>query len=142
MKICETLVCDASVLLLPVLGQDEKMTVRKILFKKDNFDYSILVPDIFRYEYFNVTNRHVDAETAARSYEALTGLQLSIIPMEDDLIDGANRLMMKYPKISFYDAAYHALAKAYKVDLVTADEKYYRMTKKEGNVVLLKDLKI
>lgn len=142
MKKTETMVCDASVLLQPVLDQDDRKIVRKILFKKNNFDCSILVPDIFRYEFFNVAGRAVDAKTASRSYEELTELQFSIVPLEADLMDGANALMKKYPKISFYDAAYHALARVYRVPFVTADGKYYQMMKKEGDVVLLEDLKL
>jgi predicted nucleic acid-binding protein len=137
-----TLVLDASVLLQPVLGQDKQMLVRKILFGKDNFEFSILVPDIFRYEFNNVVRRRVSAEAASRGYEAITDIQLSIIPLERDLIGLANGLMAKYPKISFYDAAYHAVARAYLVDYITADNKYYQLTKAEGDVKLLKDLKL
>lgn len=50
--------------------------------------------------------------------------------------------MKKYPRVSFYDASYHALAIAYDGLFVTADRKYYEMTRKEGNVTLLEDLKI
>lgn len=140
MKNTKTIVCDASVLLQPVLGQDKDKKVRMILFKKDNFDYSILVPDIFRYEYNNVAGRAVDAQTASRTYEDITGLQFSIIPLEADLIKGANALMAKYAKVTFYDACYHALAKAYRVDFITADKKYYQLTKAEGDVKLLEEL--
>ena len=64
------------------------------------------------------------------------------MPLEDDLIEQTNKLMEKYPKISFYDAAYHALAKAYNTDLITADKQYYKLTKKEGNIKLLANLKL
>jgi predicted nucleic acid-binding protein len=142
MKNIKTLVLDASVLLQPVLGQDTTDKVRRILYAKNDFEYSILVPEIFRYEYYNIITRRFDAEAAERAFNEMTELQFSIIPLESDLVDGANRLMRKYPKISFYDAAYHALAKAYRVPLVTADERYFALTRREGDVKLLEELKV
>ena len=50
--------------------------------------------------------------------------------------------MDKYPGISFYDASYHALAKAYGIPYITADKKYYQMTEKEGNIKLLQKIEI
>lgn len=48
-------------------------------------------------------------------------------------------LMHTYKGISFYDAAYHALALQSKGTFITADEKYYTRTRKEGGVMLLND---
>lgn len=49
------------------------------------------------------------------------------------------QFMKQYRGISFYDALYHALAIEQKGTFITADEKYYRKTKKEGHIMLLKD---
>lgn len=49
------------------------------------------------------------------------------------------QLMERYPGISFYDASYHALAIRKNGTFITADEKYYRKTHKEGHIMLLKD---
>jgi len=49
--------------------------------------------------------------------------------------------MKKYTKISFYDAAYHALALNTGGTFITADKKYYEKTKSEGNIMLLKNYK-
>ena len=51
----------------------------------------------------------------------------------------AFELLKKYPSISFYDAVYHALAMEMGGIFVTADERYFKTTKKEGNIQLLKD---
>lgn len=51
----------------------------------------------------------------------------------------AFQLMDQYRGISFYDASYHALAINYKGTFLTADEKYYKKTHKEGHIMLLKD---
>lgn len=142
MKNIPTYVLDNSVLLKPLLQEDGAEKVEKIFLMKRNFEVSVLVPDIFRYEFFNRVTREFDRDTALEAYNDLTEYQFSIIPLETDLIGTANNLMKKYPRISFYDAAYHALAKAYRVPLVTADRQYYRTTRREKDVKLLEDLKI
>jgi predicted nucleic acid-binding protein len=135
-------VLDNSVVLKPFLGQDSDHKVKKLFLKKEKFEISVLVPGIFCYEFFNILNRELDAKAAMQAYQAFLARQVSVVPLEADIIQMANKLMGKYPKISFYDAAYHALAKVYKADLITADERYYQMTKKEKHVKLLKQLKV
>lgn len=51
----------------------------------------------------------------------------------------AFELMQNYPKVSFYDASYHALAICEHATFITADEKYYETTKKEGHILLLRN---
>lgn len=48
-------------------------------------------------------------------------------------------LMKEFPKISFYDACYHALALQEGGVFVTADKKYYEMIKNKGGVMYLGD---
>lgn len=49
------------------------------------------------------------------------------------------QIMNQYKGISFYDASYHALAIQEKGTFITADEKYFKKTHKEGRIMLLKD---
>lgn len=135
-------VIDTSVILKALLDEEDSDKATKLFYLKEIFELSIFVPDIFRYEFFNRLTRENDASFALKAYREFTEIQVSIITLEADIIEIANKLMWKYHKISFYDAAYHALAKAYRTDLITADEKYYQITRKEGNVELLKNLKI
>ena len=51
----------------------------------------------------------------------------------------AFNLMKKYKKISFYDACYHALAIHLKGVFVTADDSYFKTTKKEKHIMRLSD---
>lgn len=136
----KTLVVDNSVILKPLLREEGAEIVEKMFLLKDKFELSILVPDIFRYEFFNKVTREYDAQIAQVAWNNLTERQVSIIPLEYDIITASNKLMKKYSKISFYDAAYHALAKVYRVDFITADKKYYQLTKAEGDVKLLEEL--
>lgn len=135
-------ILDNSVVLKPILEEEGAEIVNKLFFLKNKYKISILVPDIFRYEFFNRLTREKNASVALKAYNYFINRQVSVIPLESDLIRLANKLVTKYPKISFYDAAYHALAKAYDADLITADKKYYQKTRAEGNVRLLEDLKI
>ena len=132
---------DTSVALKPLFEEEESAKVMKLLNLKNNFQLSVLVPDIFRYEFFNVVGGKYSAVECEKAYEHLTEKQWSIIPFDHDIIRIATRLKEKYPKITFYDAAYHALAKAYRIIFVTADERYARMVN-EKDVVLLKDLEV
>ncbi len=142
MKNIKTLVVDTSVILKPILKEDGEEKVKKMNYLKDNYELSILIPDIFRYEFMNIVGRGLETQTAENAFLAFTERQVSIIPLDTDLMGIAAKIKNQYPKVSFYDAAYHALAKAYNTDFITADRRYYEQTKKEGNIKLLKDLKL
>lgn len=138
----EILVLDTSVLVKPLLKETGADKVKKILFLKDTFGLSVLVPEIFKYEFLNTVTLQKNALIAKKAYNLITAKQFSLIPIEYDLMDASSRLMQKYQGISFYDASYHALAIAYDATFVTTDKKYYSQVKKEGNIKLLDDLKI
>ncbi len=135
-------ILDASTVLEAILKQKYHEVAEKIFFLKDSYKISVLLPEIFYFEFFNVLSKEIGKDGAFETYKAFIEKQVSVVPLEADLIEEALDLIKKYPKISFYDASYHALAKAYHADFITADEKYYELTKKEGNIKLLKDLKI
>lgn len=135
-------VLDNSVILKPVFQENDWEKVVKIFFLKDSYKISIFLPEIFFYEFFNIVGRTKNQKDALEAYKVITQRQVSIIPFEEDLIRIALRINSNYPQTSFYDAAYHALAIAYDCDLITADERYYKITKKEGHIKLLNDLKI
>lgn len=136
------MVIDTSVILKPILGEEGKEKAMKINHLKDNYELSVLVPDIFRYEFMNIAGRGLDSTTAEEAFLKFTERQVSIVPLAFDLIQIATKIMQKYPKVTFYDAVYHALAKAYDTCFITADRRYYEQTKEEGNIRLLEDLKL
>ncbi len=133
---------DNSVILKAFMKEPGTEKVEKLFTHKKKFEISILVPDIFRYEFFNKLVKEYNEEAAMKAFRAFIDRQVSIVPLEEDLIRLANKLVTKYPKISFYDAAYHAVAKAYKADLITADERYYEMTRSEGHIQLLDNMSL
>lgn len=70
----------------------------------------------------------------------LLALSINEYSLNVELAASAVAIMKKIPKISFYDAVYHALAMQLDGVFVTADEGYYKKTKKLKNITLLKDL--
>ena len=142
MKTNNIYVLDNSVVCKPLFKEEGADIVEKIFTKKENFEIMILLPEIFRFEFFNAAARKKSAEIAYAAYESFAEKQVSIIPNESDLIKKTLRIMKKHPRVSFYDASYHALAMAYDGLFITADREYYMETKDEGNIRLLKDLKL
>lgn len=140
MKIASPLVLDASVILKPVLAEADQSKVKRIFALKENYKISIFVPAIFYFEFLNTLSRVKDNETALQAYRGFMQRQVSVIPFDMDMIKKALKITQKYPKTSFYDAAYHALAKVHKIPLVTADKEYYQKVKAEGDIILLEDL--
>lgn len=135
-------VLDNSVILKPILQEKDWDKVIKIFFLKDTYKLSIFLPEIFRYEFLSTLIREKNEKDALEAYKNFTAHQVTVLPLEDDLIHRAIKINSKYPKTSFYDAVYHALAIAYNCNFITANEKYFNITKKEGHIKLLKNLKI
>lgn len=136
------LVLDSSAAMKPFLREKGCEIVGKIFALKDNFRMSLLMPEIFRYEFLNTIGRLKGRKAAMEAFEAITRRQVSLFPLSPDIEIIALNLVEKYPGVSFYDATFHALAMLYKVDFITSDKKYYELVKKEGNIKLLDDLKI
>lgn len=99
---------------------------------------SILVPVHFFVEFANTVFRK-HPNFAVTLLSELQNLRIPFIALSLEIASISEILMKKYPKISFYDAFYHALAIEKKGTFVTADEQYYKMVKKEGHILLLKD---
>lgn len=135
-------VLDNSVVLKPFFKEEGADLVHKIFLLKENYKISIFVPEIFRFEFFNTVLLKKDLKIATQAFAFFMEKQVSFIPFEDDLMEKASQLVKKHPKVSFYDASYHALAKAYEGIFITADKKYYEQVKNEGNIELLEKLKL
>ncbi len=133
------IVVDASVLVKWALrGEkffEEAMSLREGIRKGE---LKVFVPGHCFSELCNVLCRKAPGKTLTFLSD-LRKMGFVEFALSVELAGLAFDLTQKHPKISFYDAFYHAIALAQGCLFVTADERYYRMTKKEGNVVLLKD---
>lgn len=133
------IIADASVLLKWVVDETDLQEEAALL--RDDFKnekVNIVVPAHCIYEIGNMLARNYLA--SVRSYLSFF-LESSIeeYPMTFSLMNLTVLLLEQYPNISFYDASYHALAIKEEGTFVTADQKYFHKTHKEGHIMLLSD---
>jgi predicted nucleic acid-binding protein len=134
------IVPDASILIKWVLpsgvepDQDSAYALRDLLVAGK---VELKLPPLWIYEVANTLGR-MFPEHAQSMIESL--LMLSFSEPDWDLVwlGKALQLANRY-KVSFYDAAYHALALTEGGLFVTADLQYVRKTKAAGAVVALRD---
>jgi predicted nucleic acid-binding protein len=133
---------DASVLLKWVFPSDDEPDVDKALLLRAailNDAIRAIVPALWLYEVSNTVARRFPAHASAW----LTSLMKFGLPEavpSDVWLTAALELTRTY-EVSFYDAAYHALAITRKGVFVTADVRYVNRMAGEGTVVALSEWK-
>ncbi len=133
----QTFVPDASVLLKWVLrAHDEPDHARALALKQAWLDDAcdLLVPSLWLFEVGNVLGLKQPA-AAAPLLQAMIDLGLREEAPHRS-IDTIVRLMREH-KVTFYDAAYHALAIQHRGTMVTADRDYVTKAGRAGHVMLL-----
>ncbi|HEX8009332.1 MAG TPA: type II toxin-antitoxin system VapC family toxin [Casimicrobiaceae bacterium] len=133
----KVLVPDASVLLKWVIptvekGHDSAIQVREAAIAGD---VALVVPPLWLYEVGNTLARHFP-DHAPRLLEALVAFGLVEKPATKAWREQALALTREYA-VTFYDAAYHALALVEGGTFVTADGNYVARTQSAGAVMLL-----
>lgn len=136
------LVPDASVILKWVLKTDEADTEKalSLLSSWVAGEAEILLPSLWVYEVGNIVGR----KNPQRSGEIMTLLLGYRFPQAkiDAPMVAATLEIMRTCNVTFYDAAYHAVAMGASGSFVTADEVYFRKGEGLGHVVLLSDVDI
>lgn len=135
-------VLDASCLLKPFLGEEGLEKVKKIIGLNLTMELSLLAPDLLEYEFINNIFKRYDYDFAKVCIDEMKKMEISFLPLTDNMRKWAFEYWRKYPKLSYYDLSYHMMAKGIEGTFITADKAYYRIMAKEGDVVLLDDLKI
>lgn len=130
---------DASVLLKWVLrSEDEPDRDRALALKaawlEDGCD--LVVPSLWVYEVGNILGLKYPA-TASSLLQAMVDLGLRE-EAPHGYVASILSLMREY-KVTFYDAAYHALAIHVGGTMLTADRAYVKKTVRAGHVTLLND---
>lgn len=131
---------DASVILKWVLPrnispfQDQALAIRDAALADK---ISLIVPPLWRYEVGNTLTRLVP-DNALQLIVLCESVGLDEVKADNKWLGIAVDLV-RQSKVSFYDAAYHALAVTQSAVFVTADEKYVRKSKHPSHVCLLKD---
>src|ERR1700690_4327462 len=131
---------DASVLLKWVLpSDDEPDTDRALNLRTTILEESVraLLPSLWLYEVGNTVARRFP--TYAETWmSALMKFELQEAPPTQAWLTKTLELTSKH-EVTFYDAAYHALAFIHKGVFVTADTRYVNKVSDPGTVVALSD---
>lgn len=134
------LVPDASVLLKWVLPSDDEPDADKALILRaailEEAVHAIL-PALWLYEVGNTIARRFPQQ-ALDWLSALMKFGLEEAPPSQSWLAKTLELTRRY-EVSFYDAAYHALALLHKGVFVTADSRYVNRVSEPGSVVALSE---
>ncbi len=129
---------DASILLKWVLPDEGESYVEQALSMRDAFvtgKTTLIVPELWYFEVGNTLSRKYPGEAEA----LLSGLQamgLETITPNPPWQAAILQLVAAY-RVTFYDAAYHALAMVNDGIFVTADEKYMGRAHAAPNMIHL-----
>ena len=133
---------DASVILKWALASEDEEDRDRAIALRDAWvagEYRVLVPSLWTYEVGNVLGRR-EPRLAQALLNALIALKLDEVPAAD--IAATAFGLMATAHVTFYDAAYHAVAIDHGGTLVTADASHVRKTSRTGRAVLLRAWKI
>lgn len=133
---------DASVILKWVLPCDEEPDAAAALRLRDAAaagKLALRVPGLWLYEVGNILTRNFPAHALAL-LESLTGFGIPEGDTGEPWRKQAVALVRDY-RVTFYDAAYHALALVERGTFITADGKYFAKAKGAGAIALLAEFR-
>ena len=134
----QRIVPDASVILKWVLPAERESHVARAVALLEAFtrdELTFLVPPLWLYEVGNTVARQVP-DAADEIIIDLLALRMDEPPRDTAFTAEAIRLVARYG-VTFYDAAYHALALTQEAVLVSADDRYLRAVAAEPNAMAL-----
>jgi predicted nucleic acid-binding protein len=131
---------DASVLLKWILPSDDEPDVDKaLLLRTAILDETVraLLPALWLYEVGNTIARRFPAQSSSW-LSALMKFGIEEVPPSNPWLAKTLDLTSRHG-VSFYDAAYHALALVHGGVFVTADTRYVNRVTEAGSVVALNE---
>jgi len=131
---------DASVLLKWTLRSDDEPDADKALLLRDAILDEVvraLLPALWLYEVGNTIARRFPTH-ASGWLSALMKFGLEEAPPSQPWLAKTLELTSRY-EVSFYDAAYHALALIHNGLFVTADTRYVNRVREPGSVIALSE---
>ncbi len=138
MEDVKLVIVDTSVVLKWFFWEDDRMNALKI---RDEFvagRINLGMPTHCLVEAGNILGiKH--PENALLIISEIQMMQIEEYSLNLEISQQAIKIMKKFPKTSFYDAGYHAIAIENKGVFVTADKKYYEKTKSLKHIKLLSD---
>ena len=134
-------VVDASVIIKWVLGDEREADHAKaqnLLYAWGEGRTELAAPTLWHYEVGDFLGREL-SEDAEKKMELLLDLRIRDVELNKSMFRQCFSLMRKN-RVSFYDAAYLAVALEIQGTLITADEKFIKRVDKTDNICLLRDL--
>ncbi len=132
-------IIDASVLLK--LFIEETQNLKEAIAVQTDFlknKIQLGMPSFCLYEILNTLCRQFP-DKAMISLSQILMLNISEYRLNLENSYRALTIMQKFPKVSFYDASYHAIAIENGGMFITADENYYKKTRSLKHIKLLKN---
>lgn len=132
-------VVDASVVLKWLLEEtNHTEEALKLYYDFGDGKVDLIAPVHIFTEVANTIGRKIP-KAALACFSDLKQMRIREYMLSIELSSIAFKLMQKHPEISFYDAAYHALALQEGATFITADKRYYEHMKCEGNLMHLSE---
>jgi len=136
----KTVIPDASLLLKWVLPPVNEQYVEQAIAIRDALlagKIRLMVPGLWYYELGNTLSRKYP-DYANALLASLTNMEMDCPQIDQDWQATIVQLVSRF-QVTFYDAAYHALAINRNGLFVTADEKYIQKAGSAGYIIHLKD---
>lgn len=100
----------------------------------------LTIPDLAAYEVANVM-RYRSPSDAAAAVETLFDLQIPMVRLDHTLLQRVVRTAVRY-EVTVYDATFLAVAETLRLQLVTADKRFYQAIRALPGTFFLPDLRI
>ncbi len=136
----ELIIPDASVILKWVLRNDEADREKALLILSGWFEgkHEIVLPSLWFFEVGNIISKR-EPNLAMDIMKRLVGCEFTEIKPTESLLNLILELVIE-ENVTFYDAAYHAIAIQEKGRFITADKDYFERVKDRGYIQLLDSL--
>jgi len=141
MKTKKLIVIDSSIAVKWLNKQDEHYLKQadKILKDVQAEKSAIIMPELAKYEVGNaLLNKQMSLVNTMGSLATYYSIPIQFIPQDQKQAQEAMQIAMKN-QVTFYDAAFLALAKEQKANLVTDNPKHHKKKITGVKVVVLKD---
>jgi len=133
----QRLIIDSSIILKYFLDAEYDEQVSELIKLHKNLELTLIAPPLLKYEVLNVlSKKHHDFEGVKEAYNKFESIGIILYQPTRKYENLAIKYATENPKISYYDASYHTLAKEFDTTFITADQKYYEQAKSQGNIEL------
>lgn len=134
-------IVDASVMLQWFFEEGELYQKEALFLQQDyvNKRISIGIPDFCYAEILNFMGRKLSREKTLSYFSYLLLMQIHEFSINLGVASYALEIMKEFPGVSFYDAAYHAIAFVENGVFITGDEQYFSKVQPKGKIMHLKD---